>query len=201
MSDPDWIGNAPEQPWWSDDGDSVYYRQKRSGEDFRDVYRVPSGGGGAELLSPAQLNRARQHPLQPIYLGTKWAEQTRWLSPDGQHLLLVLQSADHKDLHDQMPQYVNESGTVTTREVRERVGRAVHPNGLSKPLLIATGMQDDKVFFQESVLMVQRLLELKKEDFEIAIYPLDSHGFTGPESWLDEYRRIYKLMNRNLLVE
>jgi dipeptidyl aminopeptidase/acylaminoacyl peptidase len=62
-------------------------------------------------------------------------------------------------------------------------------------------MQDDKVFFQESVLMVQRLLELKKEDFEIAIYPLDSHGFTEPESWLDEYRRIYKLMNRNLLVE
>jgi dipeptidyl aminopeptidase/acylaminoacyl peptidase len=49
--------------------------------------------------------------------------------------------------------------------------------------------------------MVQRLLELKKEDFEIAIYPLDAHGFTEPASWLDEYRRIYKLMNRNLLVE
>jgi dipeptidyl aminopeptidase/acylaminoacyl peptidase len=74
-------------------------------------------------------------------------------------------------------------------------------NGLSKPMLIATGMQDDNVFFQDSVLMVQRLLELKKEDFEIAIYPLDGHGFTEPESWLDEYRRIYKLMNRNLLSE
>ena len=23
MSDPDWIGNAPEQPWWSDDGAHV----------------------------------------------------------------------------------------------------------------------------------------------------------------------------------
>jgi len=70
--------------------------------------------------------------------------------------------------------------------------------GLRSPLLIASGMQDDNVFFQDSVLMVQRLLELKKEDFEIAIYPLDGHAFTEPESWLDEYRRVYKLMNRNL---
>ena len=70
--------------------------------------------------------------------------------------------------------------------------------GLRSPLLIASGMQDDNVFFQDSVLMVQRLLELKKEDFEIAIYPLDGHGFTHPTSWLDEYRRVYRLMTRNL---
>lgn len=69
---------------------------------------------------------------------------------------------------------------------------------LTKPLLIASGMQDDNVFFQDSVLIVQRLIELKKEDFEMAIYPLDPHGFVHPESWLDEYRRIYKLMNRHL---
>nr|WP_241262925.1 prolyl oligopeptidase family serine peptidase [Parahaliea mediterranea] len=73
-----------------------------------------------------------------------------------------------------------------------------HVEGLQRPLLIASGMQDDNVFFQDSVLMVQRLLELKKPDFEIAIYPLDGHGFTNPESWLDEYRRIYKLMQENL---
>ena len=70
--------------------------------------------------------------------------------------------------------------------------------GLKNPLLIAAGMQDDNVFFQDSVLVVQRLLELKKEDFEIALYPLDPHGFVNPESWLDEYRRIFKLFERNL---
>ncbi|QIB67030.1 S9 family peptidase [Kineobactrum salinum] len=69
---------------------------------------------------------------------------------------------------------------------------------LEAPLLIASGMQDDNVFFQDSVLVLQRLIELKKEDFEIAIYPLDPHGFVHPESWLDEYRRIYKLMQANL---
>jgi dipeptidyl aminopeptidase/acylaminoacyl peptidase len=69
---------------------------------------------------------------------------------------------------------------------------------LTKPLLIASGMQDDNVFFQDSVLVVQRLIELKKENFEFAMYPLDPHGFVHPNSWLDEYRRIYKLMNRHL---
>jgi dipeptidyl aminopeptidase/acylaminoacyl peptidase len=70
--------------------------------------------------------------------------------------------------------------------------------GLKNPLLIAAGMQDNNVFFQDSVLVVQRLLELRKEDFEIALYPLDPHGFVNPESWLDEYRRIFKLFERNL---
>ncbi len=68
--------------------------------------------------------------------------------------------------------------------------------GLTKPLLIAAGMQDDNVFFQDSVLVVQRLMELEKEDFEIALYPLDPHGFVHASAWLDEYRRIFKLMER-----
>ena len=71
-------------------------------------------------------------------------------------------------------------------------------DGLQDPLLIASGMQDDNVFFQDAVLIVQRLIELKKEDFEIAIYPLDPHGFVHAESWLDEYRRIFRLFEENL---
>ena len=73
-----------------------------------------------------------------------------------------------------------------------------HVAGLERPLLIAVGMQDDNVFFQDSVLLVQRLIELKKQDWNIAIYPLDGHGFHIPASWLDEYRRIFKLMEDNL---
>ena len=73
-----------------------------------------------------------------------------------------------------------------------------YADGLQDPLLIASGMQDNNVFFQDSVLVVQRLIELKKENFEIALYPQDPHGFVHPESWLDEYRRIYKLFEENL---
>ena len=51
MSDPDWIGNAPESPWWGEDSASVYYRAKRIGEDIRDTYRV-SSDTAAERLAP-----------------------------------------------------------------------------------------------------------------------------------------------------
>jgi len=69
-----------------------------------------------------------------------------------------------------------------------------YAQGLTKPLLICHGMQDDNVHFQDTVLLVQRLIELKKENFETAIYPVEPHGFVQPTSWLDEYRRIFKLM-------
>ena len=261
MSDPDWIGNAPEQAWWSDDASQVYFRAKRDGENYRDIYRVPTAEGAPVRLTPDQLNAdsgpgadyslnrdkttwvasgdifvkdlnagvviqvtntlavesspiflidgqtvafkrdglyflyslatgstrqlsdlrfeddpyhpvdfdplrdqqrrnfdslvenqrrkqaaeaitreqrdsEREHPLHPIYLGEQWLEVSRWLSPDGQHLLLVLKSADHEDKHDQMPQYVNESGVVTTREVRERVGR----DAVAHPLYVLVDM-------------------------------------------------------------
>jgi dipeptidyl aminopeptidase/acylaminoacyl peptidase len=70
--------------------------------------------------------------------------------------------------------------------------------GLEGALLIQAGMQDDNVFFQDAVLVVQRLIELKKENWEIAIYPQDPHGYVYPESWLDGYRRIFKLFEEHL---
>ncbi len=69
---------------------------------------------------------------------------------------------------------------------------------LKRPLLICSGMADDNVFFQDSVRLVQRLIELKNPNFEMAIYPIEPHGFREPESWLDEYRRIYKLMETSV---
>jgi dipeptidyl aminopeptidase/acylaminoacyl peptidase len=65
-------------------------------------------------------------------------------------------------------------------------------------LLIAHGMVDDNVFFQDSVRLSQRLIELKKDNWELAAYPLERHGFVQPESWYDEYRRIYQLFQRTL---
>ncbi len=71
--------------------------------------------------------------------------------------------------------------------------------GLTKPLLILHGMVDDNVTFQDSVRLVQRLIELGKTDFfETAIYPVESHAFVEPSSWVDEYRRIWNLFERTL---
>jgi dipeptidyl aminopeptidase/acylaminoacyl peptidase len=65
-------------------------------------------------------------------------------------------------------------------------------------LLIAHGMVDDNVFYQDSVRIAQRLIELKKDHWELASYPLERHGFVQPESWYDEYRRIYQLFENTL---
>ena len=73
-----------------------------------------------------------------------------------------------------------------------------YAEGLSKPLLINAPMVDDNVFFQDVVRLVQRFIELEKENFETAIYPVEPHGFKQPTGWLDEYRRIYKLFKNNL---
>ncbi|HEY0063007.1 MAG TPA: prolyl oligopeptidase family serine peptidase [Telluria sp.] len=65
-------------------------------------------------------------------------------------------------------------------------------------LLISHGMVDDNVFYQDSVRMTQRLIELKKDHWELASYPLERHAFVQPESWYDQYRRIYQLFERTL---
>ncbi|BFT30482.1 prolyl oligopeptidase family serine peptidase [Alteromonas sp. D210916BOD_24] len=80
----------------------------------------------------------------------------------------------------------------------ERSSPIYFAEGLQKPLLINAPMVDDNVFFHDTVRLVQRLIELEKENFETAIYPVEPHGFVQPSSWLDEYRRIHKLFEENL---
>lgn len=80
----------------------------------------------------------------------------------------------------------------------ERSSPIYFAEGLQEPLLINAPMVDSNVFFVDVVRLVQRFIELEKQDFETAIYPVESHGFVQPSSWLDEYRRIYKLFETNL---
>lgn len=80
----------------------------------------------------------------------------------------------------------------------ERSSPIYFSQGLTKPLLINAPMVDDNVFFQDSVRLVQRLIEQENPNFEIALYPVEAHGFRQPSSWLDEYRRIFKLFEQNL---
>jgi len=73
-----------------------------------------------------------------------------------------------------------------------------HAEGLDDPLLICHGMLDDNVFFKDTVRLTQRLIELGKQGWEVAMYPVEPHGFREPSSWLDEYRRILRLFEETL---
>ena len=70
--------------------------------------------------------------------------------------------------------------------------------GLRGDLLIAHGMVDTNVHFSDVVRLTQRLIELGKTNWELAVYPVEDHAFVRPDSWADEYRRIYELFERTL---
>jgi dipeptidyl aminopeptidase/acylaminoacyl peptidase len=71
-----------------------------------------------------------------------------------------------------------------------------YAEGLKNPLLICHGMIDVNVHYQDAVKLAQRLIELRKENWELASYPMEDHGFVEPTSWMDEYKRILKLFER-----
>jgi dipeptidyl aminopeptidase/acylaminoacyl peptidase len=72
-------------------------------------------------------------------------------------------------------------------------------SGLKNHLLICHGMVDVNVHFQDVVRLSQKLIELGKDNWELAVYPVEDHGFVEPSSWTDEYKRILKLFNDQLL--
>jgi dipeptidyl aminopeptidase/acylaminoacyl peptidase len=55
------------------------------------------------------------------------------------------------------------------------------------------GMVDQNVHFQDIVKVTQRLIELGKNNWELAVYPMENHDFEDANSWTDEYKRIFKL--------
>ena len=71
-------------------------------------------------------------------------------------------------------------------------------NGLKGDLLICHGVIDNNVLFEDSMRLYERLIELHKDNFWISPYPLDRHGFSNADSWLDEYKRIYRLFDRTI---
>jgi dipeptidyl aminopeptidase/acylaminoacyl peptidase len=86
----------------------------------------------------------------------------------------------------------------TDAEAYKRSSPIYFAQGLKGALLICHGMVDTNVHFQDTAELVQRLIELRKQNWEVAVYPVENHGFVEPTSWADEYQRIYDLFEKNL---
>jgi dipeptidyl aminopeptidase/acylaminoacyl peptidase len=72
--------------------------------------------------------------------------------------------------------------------------------GLEDPLVMLHGMVDSNVEYQDIVRLTQRLIELGKQNWSLASYPVENHGFTRPDSWTDEYTRIFNLFESTIRV-
>ncbi len=70
--------------------------------------------------------------------------------------------------------------------------------GLQDHLLICHGVVDVNVHFQDVMRLNQRLIELGKNNWQVAMYPVEDHSFVEPSSWTDEYKRIYNLFEQEL---
>jgi len=70
--------------------------------------------------------------------------------------------------------------------------------GLDDPLLMPHGLIDRNVQPQDIFRLTQRLIELGKEDWELALYPVEPHSFTEPSSGTDEDRRIFELIEASV---
>lgn len=70
--------------------------------------------------------------------------------------------------------------------------------GLEDPLLILHGMVDVNVQFQDVARLNQRLIELGKDHWQMALFPMEDHGFKEADAWTDEYKRIYNHFKSHL---
>jgi dipeptidyl aminopeptidase/acylaminoacyl peptidase len=72
-----------------------------------------------------------------------------------------------------------------------------HAEKLEDPLLILHGMSDTNVFAQDSIRLIEKLIDLGKP-FDAMLYPSQGHGFEDGPHWIDEYGRIERLMLQHL---
>ncbi|WP_352430035.1 S9 family peptidase [Pyrinomonas sp.] len=109
--------------------------------------------------------------------------------------------ADWRNYYASSPVYTTERLGFPDEnpEAYRRSSPISYADQLRRPLLILHGMLDDNVHFQDSVQLVQKLIELGKTSyFEVMFYPKENHSFTRPESWADEYERILAFFEKHL---
>jgi dipeptidyl aminopeptidase/acylaminoacyl peptidase len=83
-------------------------------------------------------------------------------------------------------------------EAYKRSSPIYFAEGLKGALLMCHGLVDTNVHAQDTIRLAQKLIELRKENWEMALYPVENHAFVQPSSWADEYKRILKLFETNL---
>jgi dipeptidyl aminopeptidase/acylaminoacyl peptidase len=85
----------------------------------------------------------------------------------------------------------------THPEAYERSSPIHFAEGLEDPLLLLHGMVDSNVFAQDTIRLIEVLIDLGK-DFEAMLYPSQGHDFEDGQHWLDEYRRIERFLREHL---
>ena len=180
-------------------GSAGYGRDWRTG-----IYRHMGGKDLSDHIDAANW-LVRQHQVDPKRIGIYGGSYGGFITlmamftqPDvfaaGAALRSVTDWAHYN--HGYTSNILNEPFTDTL--AYRRSSPIYFAEGLKGHLLMCHGMVDVNVHFQDIVRLTQRLIELGKDNWELAVYPVEDHGFVEPSSWTDEYKRILKLFERVL---
>ena len=85
----------------------------------------------------------------------------------------------------------------THPEAYERSSPIDHALALEDPLLLLHGLVDSNVFAQDTIRLMEALIDAGLP-FDAMLYPSQDHAFADGPHWLDEYRRIEALMRNEL---
>lgn len=99
--------------------------------------------------------------------------------------------------HEYTSNILNYPGTDP--EAYRKSSPIYYAENLEDRLLMLHGMVDDNVQFQDVVRLSERFIEIGKTNWELAVFPVEAHGFKQSYSWADEYRRIFELFKEELL--
>jgi dipeptidyl aminopeptidase/acylaminoacyl peptidase len=175
------------------------------GRDFRTGIYRHMGGKDLDDIVDAAKYMAEKLPVDPARIGCYGGSYGGFLT-----LMALFQAGDVikagaalRPVSDWAHYHANYTADILNLpqkdpEAYKQSSPIYFAEGLKGALLICHGMVDTNVHFQDTVRLVQRLIELGKENWDVAFYPVENHSFTTASAWTDEYKRIFKLFERNL---
>ena len=183
-------------------GSSGYGRDFRTG-----IYRHMGGADLTDLVDGVEL-LVRKYDVNPDFVGLYGGSYGGFLTLMG----LFTESETFKSgaalrsVTDWSNYNVRYTSNILNTPVNdpiayERSSPLFFADGLKGHLLMTHGIVDVNVNFQDIILLTQRLLELQKDNWDLAVYPLEDHDFVEPIAWTDQYKRILKLFNSTLLAK
>jgi dipeptidyl aminopeptidase/acylaminoacyl peptidase len=178
---------------------SGYGREIRTG-----IYRHMGGKDLSDLTDGAKL-LVEKYGVNPDYIGLYGGSYGGFLTlmglftePDVFKSGAALRSVTDWAHYNQGYTSNILNDPLTDEKAYKRSSPIYFANGLKGNLLMTHGIVDVNVNFQDIVRLSQRLIELGKNDWELAVYPLEDHDFMEPASWTDQYKRILKLFEETL---
>ncbi len=60
------------------------------------------------------------------------------------------------------------------------------------------GLIDNNVGYQDAMQYIEKLIQLRKQPFELMTYPTERHTFQDADAWFDEYSRIFDFFERHV---